>query len=238
MWMTTGLLCLLFAGGVQDFTGRWKLSDTKTQGANHSGTVFALELLLQPSLLDPAIAVDPNILKRNVRLEMIAQDTVVFGTTIASSAYTRQRFVFDPTIASAEVLSPQAIPTPTVTNSAHPPALQWNEVTGGEGVHCLKLISVLQVETWTIYVPAGSSSPVSMQVPLIPTSLPDGVGLIDFAMPGTFQIYVESFDFDPLDEFDSATQYTFDPQSWWQSDLEREFLKASRSDPNVVFTTH
>lgn len=43
MWITTGLVCLLLAGGAPNFTGTWKLSDTKTQGATHRGTVFVIE---------------------------------------------------------------------------------------------------------------------------------------------------------------------------------------------------
>ena len=107
-------------------------------------------------------------------------------------------------------------------------------------MHLLRIISILQLETWKIYVPAQSNDVVTMQVPFIPTSLPDGLGLVDFAIAGTFQGYVESFDFDPNHEFDGTTpeQYLFNPQSFWQSDLEREFLRASRSDPNFVFTTH
>jgi hypothetical protein len=99
---------------------------------------------------------------------------------------------------------------------------------------------VLQLETWKIYVPAGAPGTVTLQVPKLPTSLPDGVGLIDFATIGTFQGFVESFDFDPTHIYDGTTpeQYNFNPQSWWLSDLEREFLRASRSDPNFVFSTH
>jgi len=199
-----------------------------------------LELILQPTLIDPAAPVDTAVLRRNLRLEMIVQDKVIFGTSVASSAYTRQRFVFDPTIASAESLVPQAVPTPTVSNSAHPPVVQWTKMTGGEGMHVFNLISVLQLETWKIYVPAGAPGTVTLQVPKLPTSLPDGIGVIDFATIGTFQGFVESFDFDPTHIFDGTTpeQYTFDPQSWWVSDLEREFLRASRSDPNFVFSTN
>jgi hypothetical protein len=227
-----------------DFTGSTLLPLPLLQNnavVNGSGFEDSpLELILQPALIDPAIPVDPSILKRNVRLEMIVQDKVIFGSSVATSAYTRQRFVFDPTTASAEILSPQSIPTPSVSNSAHPPVIQWPEVTGGEGMHVFNLISVLQLETWKIYVPAGGPGTVTLQVPLLPTSLPDGLGLIDFATIGTFQAFVESFDFDPTHIYDGTTpeQYNFDPQSWWLSDLEREFLRASRSDPNFVFSTH
>jgi len=199
-----------------------------------------LELILQPSLIDPAAPVDTAVLRRNLRLEMIVQDRVIFGSGVPTSAYTRQRFVFDPSIASAETLVPQSVPTPTVSNSAHPPVFQWPEVTGGEGMHVFNLISVLQLETWKLYVPAGPPGTVTLQLPKLPTSLPDGVGLIDFATIGTFQGFVESFDFDPTHIYDGTTpeQYNFNPQSWWLSDLEREFLRASRSDPNFVFSTH
>jgi hypothetical protein len=199
-----------------------------------------LELILQPALIDPATPVDTAVLRRNLRLEMIVQDKVIFGTGVASSAYSRQRFVFDPTNASAENFAPQSVPTPSVSNAAHPPEFKWPEVTGGEGMHVFNLISVLQLETWKIYVPAGAIGTVTLQVPKLPTSLPDGVGLIDFATIGTFQGFVESFDFDPTHIYDATTpeQYTFDPQSWWVSDLEREFLRASRSDPNFVFSTN
>jgi Big-like domain-containing protein len=227
-----------------DFTGQTLLPLSLLQNNSVSAGVgfedSPLELLLQPALIDPAVAVDLSILKRNLRLEMMVQDNIVFGTTIASSAYTRQRFVFDATAPSSSVLAPQSVPTPTVVNTAHPPVLQWNEVTNGEGMHLVRIISVLQLETWKIYVAAGAGPTVSLQVPHIPTSLPDGLGLVDFAQPGTFQGYVESFDFDPNHIYDNTTpeQYNFDPQSFWQSDLEREFLRSSRSDPNFVFTTH
>lgn len=231
------------ANAPPDFTGQALVPLSLLQNNSVASTGAEdspLELLLQPALIDPSVAVDLSILKRNLRLEMLVQDRIVFGTTIASSAYTRQRFVFDATAPSSSVLSPQVVPTPTVVNSTHPPLLQWNEVTNGEGMHLFRLISVLQLETWKIYVAAGAGPTVSLQVPHLPTSLPDGVGLIDFASPGTFQCYVESFDFDPNHQYDSTTpeQYNFDPQSFWQSDLEREFLRASRSDANFVFTSH
>ncbi len=227
-----------------DFTGATLLPLPLLQNNSVSGGAgfedSPLELILQPNLIDPAAPVDTSILKRNVRLEMIVQDKVVFGTSVETSAYTRQRFIFDPTTASAEVLAPQSVPIPTVGSSAHPPVLQWPEVTGGEGIHVFNLISVLQLETWKFYVPAGAPGTVTLQVPLLPTSLPDGIGLVDFAEVGTFQAFVESFDFDPTHIYNSTTpeQYDFNPQSYWVSDLEREFLRASRSDPNFVFSTH
>jgi hypothetical protein len=203
-----------------------------------------LELLLQPDLIDPASAVDPARLIRNLRLELFVQDKLVTGTATPSSAFTRERFVFaDPTVASSDTATLQAIPVVTPVSTTHPPQFSWPEVTQGEGMHQLTLVSALKAQTWTIYVPAQSGGgTISMQLPdLSPAGgLPDGVVGVDFSNPGLFKVFVESFDFDPGLIFSpgSAVQYSFDPQSWFQSDLERECLRSSRSDTNVTVLTN
>ncbi|MSR46079.1 MAG: hypothetical protein EXS13_03280 [Planctomycetes bacterium] len=217
-----------------------------TQNDSLLSTGFAdsgLELLLQPDLTDDAVAVDVARLRRNLRLELLISEKHVllplddFGT----AASTRERFLFDPAAADSQVASPQAIPVVTdpVPDNTHPPQIDWSETTQGEGMHCLSLVSLLNLQAWRIYVPAGAAPTVSMRVPKLPLVLPDNLGTVDFQLPGTFTCFVESYDFDPGHLFGpgSTEQYHFDPQRWWQSDLEREFLKASRSDPGRVITT-
>ncbi|MBL8841398.1 MAG: Ig-like domain-containing protein [Planctomycetes bacterium] len=225
------------AGG--DRIGRVLLPLPFTQNDSPGTTGFAdspLELLLQPGLIDDAVAVDAARLRRNLRLELVIGEK---GSALASGASTRQRFLIDPAAATASVAAPQAIPVLSVTDPNHAPELQWTETTSGEGMHCLSLISLLNVQVWRIYVPAGAGPTVTMRVPQLPSVLPDAVGTTDFSLPSTFQCYVESFDFDPTGAFSpgSTEQYHFDPQRWWQSDLEREFLNASRSDPLRTITT-
>ena len=48
MTRRTGLVCLLMAipllaGGVPNFSGKWKLNEAQTAGGNHRGTVFVIE---------------------------------------------------------------------------------------------------------------------------------------------------------------------------------------------------
>jgi hypothetical protein len=211
-----------------------------TQNDSVAATGFAdsgLELLLQPTLADDAVAVDAAILRRNVRLELIvAEKQSLLGT----AASTRERFLIDPAAADARTAAPQAIPSLTLADASHPPLLDWSEVTGGEGMHVLSLVSLLNLQRWTIHVPAGAAATVSMRVPSLPAILPDAMGTVDFQVPGTFSCFVESFDFDPDHLFSagSTEQYHFDPQRFWQSDFEREFLKASRSDPGRTITTN
>jgi len=201
-----------------------------------------LELLIQPDLIDPAAVVDPARLQRNLRLELLVQDKLVTGTTTATSAYTRERRIFDPTMATSESVTFQAVPVVTPTSLVHPPALSWPEVTQGEGMHCLNLVSGIKVQTWRVYVPAQmGGGTVAIQLPSLNPlgGLPDGVGPLDFQLPGTFAVHVESYDLDPNHLFGpgSPEQYDFDPQSWFQSDLERECLRSSRSDPNFTIVT-
>ncbi len=214
----------------------------------------ALEMALQPDLVDPAFdPLDPLSpkgaarLKRNLRLELLIQDRRIAGTSTSNAAYSRERFIFDPTVATpppaALTAALQPVPTVTATNLTHPPELSWSEVTQGEGMHCLSLVSSLQALTWRIYVPADATQAnggtITMRFPFLPASLPDGVGPLDFQNPGLFKVVVESYDLDPAHAFGpgSAEQYDFDPQSWFQSDLERECLRSSRSDPDVTIQT-
>jgi hypothetical protein len=202
-----------------------------------------LELLIQPNLIDPTATVDPVKLRRNLRLELWVQDKLQTGTTTATSAYTRARFLFDATATSNDVATFQSIPVVTPVSLAHPPALSWPEVTNGEGMHCLTLTSAIRTQSWRIYVPAQSGGgTITMQLPnLSPAGgLPDGVGPFDFQIPGVFATWVESFDFDPNHLFGPGApdQYDFDPQSWFVTDLERECLRSSRSDPKTTITTN
>ncbi len=223
-----------------DRTGSVLLPLPLTQNDSVGATGFAdggFELLLQPGLADDAVAVDSAILRRNLRLELfVGEKQALLGT----AASTRERFLLDPAAADAQTAAPQAIPLVTLADAAHPPLLDWSEATGGEGIHVLSLVSLLNLQRWTILVPAGAAATVSMRVPSLPAILPDGMGTVDFQVPGTFSCFVESFDFDPNHLFGagSAEQYHFDPQRYWQSDLEREFLKASRSDPGRTITTN
>ncbi len=195
-----------------------------------------LELLLQPDLIDDASSVDPTRLRRNLRLELVIGEK---QSLLGSGASTRERFLIDPVAATADNAAPQAIPVLTLTDNNHAPELQWTETTSGEGMHCLSLISLLNVQTWRVYVPAVAGATVTMRMPQLPLVLPDNVGTTDFTLPSTFRCFVESYDFDPNGAFapGSTEQYHFDAQRWWQSDLEREFLRASRSDPQRTITT-
>lgn len=202
-----------------------------------------LELLLQPDLIDPASTVDPALLKRNLRIELFIQDKLQAGTTTPTSAYTRERFIFDPNLATTDTAAPQAIPVVTPVSLVDPPALSWPEVTQGEGMHCLTLTSAIRAQSWRTYVPArNGGGTIIMQLPNLtpPGGLPDNVGPLDFQVPGTFAVFVESYDFDPNHLFapGAPEQYDFDPQSWFQSDLERECLRSSRSDPKNTITTN
>jgi len=230
----------VFTANGADRTGTVLLPLPLTQNDAVATTGFAdsgFELLLQPSLADDAVAVDNAILRRNLRLELIVAEV---QSQLGTAASTRERFLLDPAAADAQTASPQAIPTLTLADAAHPPLLDWSEETGGEGLHVLSLSSLLNLQRWTILVPAAAAATVSMRVPSLPAILPDGMGTVDFQVPGTFNCFVESFDFDPSHLFGagSVEQYHFDPQRYWQSDPEREFLKASRSDPGRTITTN
>ncbi|HEY3441857.1 MAG TPA: hypothetical protein VGK29_13930 [Paludibaculum sp.] len=48
MWTRTGLVCVLLAAPLMaaelpNFTGKWKLNESRTKGGNHRGTVFVIE---------------------------------------------------------------------------------------------------------------------------------------------------------------------------------------------------
>ena len=229
-----------FTASAGDRVGRVLLPLPFTQNDSAGTTGIAdspLELLLQPDLIDDAATVDPARLRRNLRVELLIGER---GAALASGASSRQRFLIDPAAATAATAALQPIPALAVTDSSHFPELQWSEETSGEGMHCLSLTSLLNVQIWRIYVPAGAGPTVTLRVPQLPGVLPDGVGTTDFSLPSTFRCFVESFDFDPTGAFSpgSAEQYHFDPQRWWQSDLEREFLNASRSDPLFTISTN
>jgi hypothetical protein len=228
-----------FTSNVNDRTGTVLLPLPLLTNDSIAGTGFQdspFERLLQPDLLDDAVAVDPARLRRNLRLELIVGEK---SGSLGSAASTRERFLLDPIAADAQVANPQGIPVITVTDTNHPPQIDWTEETQGEGMHCLSLISNAS-QLWRIYVPAGAAPSISMRVPTLPAILPDAVGTTDFSFPGTFRCFVESFDLDPSHAYSAGSleQYHFDPQRWWQSDLEREFLKASRSDPLRTISTN
>lgn len=228
-----------FAPSGADRAGRVFLPLPLTANDSLATTGFAdspLELLLQPDLVDDAAPVDPARLRRNLRVELLIGE---IDAQQGSSASTRQRFLVDPAAATSSTAALQAIPVLTPTDLNHPPELQWTEETAGEGMHCLTIVSAINAHTWRMYVPAGVAPSVTFRVPSLPAVLPDGVGTTDFALPSTFRCFVESYDFDPDGLFGpgSVEQYHFDPQRWWQSDLEREFLKASRTDPQATITT-
>jgi len=229
-----------FVNNVNDRTGSVLLPLPLVTNDSVAGSGFQdspFERLLQPDLLDDNVAVDTTRLRRNLRVELIVGDK---NATLGSAASTRERFLLDPSAADAQTAAPQHVPVVTVTDSNHPPQIDWTEETGGEGMHCLSLVSLLNLQQWRIFVPAGAAASVSMRVPSLPAVMPDGVGTTDFSVPATFRCFVESFDFDPTHVFapGSTEQYHFDPQRWWQSDLEREFLKASRSDPLRTISTN
>src|SRR5262249_31947671 len=158
-------------------------------------------------------AVDLNVLKRNLRVEMHVQDTIVPGSATLESAWTRERFVVDPTATAPTVHSAafQPVPTPTLVNATHPPILSWPELTQGEGAHCLQLLSSILGTSWRIYLAAQApGSTVTFQVPAMPNSLPDGLGQLEFAIPGKYLISVTSYDFDPFHVFSAATPEQYD----------------------------
>jgi len=208
---------------------------TTTTGVEDS----PLELLLQPGLSNPATAVDPAVLNRNVRAELHIQDLTEPAGGLPSSAYTRQRFLITST-----TLGPVGLQqVPTILDPAeggtvtHPPSIEWPEVTSGEGVHCVTLKA--SSASWRILVAAAPpGGTIVFQVPRISTSA--AIPPNPFQNPGTFNALVESFDFDPFGDFSSGSPempYEFNFDRFFLTDLDREHLRASRSDPQFRFST-
>ena len=198
----------------------------------------ALELLLQPSRIDPEADVDDAALRALLRLELTVEDVLNPLDSSPSAAATRQRLRLDDTLIAA----PQAVPALTVADPVHPPILEWTEPTSAtNAVHRVFVSESVSGRLWQIVVPASGSDPVSFSLPAIAGDFVDvdPVGgsapvPFEFSDPGTYGVFLESFDFEPLS---GSAVYTFDVDAFFQTDLEREWVFFSRSDPFATITT-
>jgi hypothetical protein len=217
-----------------------------------------LELLLEPGLLDPNLPFDANAtaLRRNLRVEIHVEDRAA-GQADPSGAFTRQRFLtndlpgFPGNVVVFQSIPDFAANVADPNSVSYPPVFEWAENTDGEGVHRLNLVAGNN-RVWQIYLPANGIGAVGcapgntcLQIPNI-TNLAVDTSPVAFEFAGApsagtnFRVFIESYDFDPGNQFASgdALVHEFSFQQFFQSDLEREHLKASRSDPQFRITTN